>query len=82
VVTDGSHQISCSSHIAFLSLQETLALLPIKDLNLIAFRPANFSSYLIESLGFEAVAERRSEQAARGFDRQLLVFRKPAQQQG
>jgi hypothetical protein len=58
-------------------VQETLEALPYTDLNAFQLRPQRFREYLEKHLGFELVAERAVDVAAKGFDRPLLVFRKP-----
>lgn len=58
-------------------LQETVAALPFKELSAFQLRPAAFAAHLTGELGFELLAERSIGDAAKGFDRPLLVFRKP-----
>jgi hypothetical protein len=62
-------------------LQATLAELPFKDLSAFELRPQHFGEHLTQNLGFELFAERHIGNAAQGFNRPLLVFRKPAKAQ-
>ena len=59
-------------------MQRTLAALPFTDLDAFKLRPEGFKEHLTSVVGFEFVCERRIGEAAKGFDRPLLVFRRPA----
>eukprot|EP01024_Parvocaulis_polyphysoides_P043523 TRINITY_DN3990_c0_g1_i1.p6 TRINITY_DN3990_c0_g1~~TRINITY_DN3990_c0_g1_i1.p6 ORF type:complete len:232 (+),score=12.08 TRINITY_DN3990_c0_g1_i1:306-1001(+) len=51
--------------------------LPFNRANQYEFRPDQFQSFLVDSVGFIFVEKLQTKNVAKGFDREILVFQKP-----
>eukprot|EP01023_Acetabularia_acetabulum_P042583 TRINITY_DN4224_c0_g1_i1.p4 TRINITY_DN4224_c0_g1~~TRINITY_DN4224_c0_g1_i1.p4 ORF type:complete len:100 (-),score=7.22 TRINITY_DN4224_c0_g1_i1:100-399(-) len=52
--------------------------LPFNKASQYEFRPEQFQSYLVGQVGFVFVEKLQTQNVAKGFDREILVFQKPS----
>lgn len=71
------NDMMCCRVLSLFNMQAIAPVLPFKDCSHISIRPTMFVDVLTQKFGLELVGRRQVSTATGGFDRPLMILRKP-----